>query len=224
MLISFISWRTKIDPSLDLYYLHLKPPLYTQFDFSSITLFPTGPPEPGPMTHFSTSLKCPSPTSTPFTSSPSLSTLVSLNMPSTLNSSPLPFTASSPSAKSTNTLGIARFLRGESRRKGFERKVLGGVVSRMVMLLGVVVVTLLVIMKKRDGKKGLEKEAEFVLVLNLKVFSYKEFLLTTQGFLEKVGHGGFEIVFQGELSDNSIVAMKRLERPRGGEKKFRAYG
>ena len=28
-------------------------------------------------------------------------------------------------------------------------------------------------------------------------------------------------MFQGELSDASVVVLKRLERPRGGEKEFR---
>jgi serine/threonine protein kinase len=59
--------------------------------------------------------------------------------------------------------------------------------------------------------------------LNLKVFSYKELHLATRGFSEKIGHGGFGTVFQGELLGSSTrVAVKRLERPGGGEKEFRA--
>lgn len=111
---------------------------------------------------------------------------------------------------------------GGSGRKGFDRKVLSGVVIGSVAVLGVAVVTLMVMVKKRAGRKGLEEEDGFVPVLNLRVFSYKELQLATRGFSEKVGHGGFGTVFQGELSDASVVAVKRLERPGSGEKEFRA--
>jgi serine/threonine protein kinase len=60
-------------------------------------------------------------------------------------------------------------------------------------------------------------------VLNLKVFPYKELHLATRGFSEKIGHGGFGTVFQAELLGSSTcVAVKRLERPGGGEREFRA--
>ncbi|XP_027334911.1 G-type lectin S-receptor-like serine/threonine-protein kinase SD2-2 [Abrus precatorius] len=110
--------------------------------------------------------------------------------------------------------------RGGSVKRGFSRKVLSAAVIGSVAVLGVVVVTLLVVVKKRR-KKGLEEDG-FVPVLNLQVFSYKELQLATRGFSEKVGHGGFGTVFQGELSDSTLVAVKRLERPGGGEKEFRA--
>ncbi|KAH1085737.1 hypothetical protein AAZX31_07G066300 [Glycine max] len=113
---------------------------------------------------------------------------------------------------------------GSGGRKGLDRKVLAGVVIGVVVVSGVVVVTLLMMVKKKrdGGRKGLLEEDGFVPVLNLKVFSYKELQLATRGFSEKVGHGGFGTVFQGELSDASVVAVKRLERPGGGEKEFRA--
>ncbi|XP_057454657.1 G-type lectin S-receptor-like serine/threonine-protein kinase SD2-2 [Lotus japonicus] len=113
-----------------------------------------------------------------------------------------------------------RVPREGSVRKGLSHKVLAVVVVGAVAVLSVVVVTLLV-MWRRLKKKGMEED-EFVPMLNLKVFSYKELQLATRGFSEKVGHGGFGTVFQGELSDSSLVAVKRLERPGGGEKEFRA--
>ncbi|WVZ17184.1 hypothetical protein V8G54_010166 [Vigna mungo] len=113
---------------------------------------------------------------------------------------------------------------GGSGRKVFDWKVLSGVVIGSVAVLGVVVVTLLVMVKRRvEGKKMDEDEEDgFVGMLNLRVFSYKELQLATRGFSEKIGHGGFGTVFQGELSDASVVAVKRLERPGSGEKEFRA--
>nr|GLL25418.1 G-type lectin S-receptor-like serine/threonine-protein kinase SD2-2 [Ipomoea trifida] len=59
-------------------------------------------------------------------------------------------------------------------------------------------------------------------MMNLKVFSYKELHTATKGFSEKLGHGGYGSVFRGELSDSSVVAVKRLDRPGGGENEFRA--
>ena len=63
-----------------------------------------------------------------------------------------------------------------------------GVVIGVVGVLGVVVKTLLVMVKKKRGceRKGLEEEEEkedgFVPMLNLKVFSYKELQLAMREF------------------------------------------
>ncbi|KAK7349504.1 hypothetical protein VNO77_06926 [Canavalia gladiata] len=118
-----------------------------------------------------------------------------------------------------------RVPRGLSMKRGFgHNKVLSAAIIGSVAVLGVVVVTLLVLVKRKVvkvKKKGSEEDG-FVPMLNLQVFSYKELQLATRGFSEKVGHGGFGTVFQGELSDSTPVAVKRLERPGGGEKEFRA--
>ncbi|KAF2291137.1 hypothetical protein GH714_020315 [Hevea brasiliensis] len=73
----------------------------------------------------------------------------------------------------------------------------------------------------RRRSKGRREDGGF-LVLNLKVFSYKELYAATRGFSDKLGHGGFGAVFQGELLDSTPVAVKRLERPGSGEREFRA--
>ncbi|KAL1328988.1 G-type lectin S-receptor-like serine/threonine-protein kinase SD2-2 [Arachis hypogaea] len=110
----------------------------------------------------------------------------------------------------------------DGNEKGLDSKVLiVAVLVGSVAVLGVVVVTLLVLVKKKR-KKELEEEDRFIQMLNLRMFSYKELQLATRGFSEKVGHGGFGTVFQGELSDSTLVAVKRLERPGSGEKEFRA--
>ncbi|XP_061341306.1 G-type lectin S-receptor-like serine/threonine-protein kinase SD2-2 [Gastrolobium bilobum] len=117
---------------------------------------------------------------------------------------------------------FVRVPRVGSVKKGFSSKALSAAVIGSVAVLGVVVmVTWLVLLKRRLKKKGMEGDG-FVPVLNLQLFSYKELQLATRGFSEKVGHGGFGTVFQGELSDSTLVAVKRLERPGGGEKEFRA--
>lgn len=122
--------------------------------------------------------------------------------------------------------GVVLYVRvpREGSGSGFNRRVLSGVVIGVVAVLGVVVVTLLVLVKKRSVRRKGEEEEEvgFDGMLNLRVFSYKELQVATRGFSDKVGHGGFGTVFQGELSDSTVVAVKRLERPGGGEKEFRA--
>lgn len=89
----------------------------------------------------------------------------------------------------------------------------------VILVLGVAV--LLFLRWRRIRKRNEEEEGVFP-VTNLKVFSYKELHAATKGFSDKLGHGGFGAVFQGELSDSTLVAVKRLEKPGGGEKEFRA--
>ncbi|KAI3509460.1 hypothetical protein L1887_24744 [Cichorium endivia] len=54
----------------------------------------------------------------------------------------------------------------------------------------------------------------------LKVFTYKELHTATNGFLEQRCHGGFGAVFSGKV-ESTLEAVKRLERPGGGEIEFR---
>ncbi|XP_057495731.1 G-type lectin S-receptor-like serine/threonine-protein kinase SD2-2 isoform X1 [Actinidia eriantha] len=89
------------------------------------------------------------------------------------------------------------------------------------MILAIMVVALLLFRKRRIKREKEEEDAIFP-VTNLKVFSYKELNAATRGFSEKLGHGGFGAVFRGELGDSSPVAVKRLERPGGAEREFRA--
>lgn len=97
----------------------------------------------------------------------------------------------------------------------------GSIVGSLATLVLTVVLLLILHNQRKKQKKGVDEDGAF-LMLNLKVFSYKELHLVTKGFSEKLGHGGFGAVFQGELSDSTSVAVKRLDRPGGGEKEFRA--
>ncbi|KAJ4728249.1 receptor-like protein kinase 4 [Melia azedarach] len=112
-------------------------------------------------------------------------------------------------------------------RRGTVKKNLSTTMVLVASIIGSIAVfisagvMLLTLGKKRKKKKGVDEDGAFP-VLNLKVFSYKELHTVTKGFSEKLGHGGFGAVFQGELSDSTLVAVKRLERPGSGEKEFRA--
>lgn len=118
---------------------------------------------------------------------------------------------------------VARGGRIEEKRKRFHLLSLAIGITGSVLVLGFIgVVSMVLIARRRKSRKEVDEDGGFP-ILNLKVFSYKELHLATRAFSEKLGHGGFGTVFQGVLSDSStIVAVKRLERPGGGEREFRA--
>ncbi|KAI5647222.1 hypothetical protein M9H77_33227 [Catharanthus roseus] len=117
------------------------------------------------------------------------------------------------------------FLRVPRSRSGDKKKIKLALIEAICGFLVILLVGLLVLfvlMRRRVRKSEKEEEEEVFPVTNLKVFSYKELHVATKGFSEKLGHGGFGAVFLGELSDSTLVAVKRLEKPGGGEKEFRA--
>ncbi|ESQ37688.1 hypothetical protein EUTSA_v10028429mg [Eutrema salsugineum] len=106
-----------------------------------------------------------------------------------------------------------------------------GNISKFVIILCSVVgsitvlgfVPLILLRRNRKRKKTRKEDEDGFAVLNLKVFSFKELQKATDGFSEKLGHGGFGAVFKGTLPESSTsVAVKRLERPGSGEGEFRA--
>ncbi|CAA2953979.1 G-type lectin S-receptor-like serine threonine-kinase SD2-2 [Olea europaea subsp. europaea] len=96
-----------------------------------------------------------------------------------------------------------------------------GMICGILVILSLGTINLLHSRRRKVKKRKGDEDGVFP-VTNLRVFSYKELHAVTRGFSEKLGHGGFGAVFRGELSDSSLVAVKRLERPGGGEKEFRA--
>ncbi|PUZ37820.1 hypothetical protein GQ55_9G149800 [Panicum hallii var. hallii] len=53
-------------------------------------------------------------------------------------------------------------------------------------------------------------------------FRYKDLQHATKNFSEKLGGGSFGSVFKGILPDSTVIAVKRLDGARQGEKEFRA--
>ncbi|GLJ09231.1 hypothetical protein SUGI_0104240 [Cryptomeria japonica] len=77
--------------------------------------------------------------------------------------------------------------------------------------------------KLRVWKKGYKFTSE-----GLKIFSYREIEVATQGFRQVLGKGAFGKVYKGILSDGRAVAVKKLDNPAKqgeeahiGEKEFR---
>lgn len=96
-----------------------------------------------------------------------------------------------------------------------------GMICGVIAILSIGAINLYVMRRRKVRRRKVDEDGVFQ-VTNLRVFSYKELHSATKGFSVKLGHGGFGAVFQGLLSDSSAVAVKRLERPGGGEKEFRA--
>ncbi|XP_057780571.1 G-type lectin S-receptor-like serine/threonine-protein kinase SD2-2 [Salvia miltiorrhiza] len=110
---------------------------------------------------------------------------------------------------------------GKKRKtKSKETTLLIGMICGFLVILSVGTVN--VYLRRRKIMRRKREDNGGYLVTNLRVFSYKELHGVTRGFSVKLGHGGFGAVFQGVLSDSAAVAVKRLERPGGGEKEFRA--
>lgn len=111
--------------------------------------------------------------------------------------------------------------------KRVTRKKIGGktlllisAISCFLAISSITIIVFMILRKNMIKRKKLEEESVFP-VTNLKVFTYKELHAATNGFSEQLGHGGFGAVFRGDV-DSTVVAVKRLERPGGGEKEFRA--
>ncbi|KAL8235821.1 hypothetical protein R6Q59_016902 [Mikania micrantha] len=114
-----------------------------------------------------------------------------------------------------------RVPRGVSGKKiGWKTVILIIIICCVAATSFATIIILITIRKKKITRKKLEEESVFP-VTNLKVFTYKELHAATNSFSEQLGHGGFGAVFSGTI-DSTLVAVKRLERPGGGEKEFRA--
>ncbi|GLJ41994.1 hypothetical protein SUGI_0869360 [Cryptomeria japonica] len=69
--------------------------------------------------------------------------------------------------------------------------------------------------------KKAKNTAESFHGTTLTMFTYKDLQIATRNFSEKLGSGGFGSVYKGVLSGSIPIAVKKLERPEGGEKQFR---
>ncbi|EXC35097.1 G-type lectin S-receptor-like serine/threonine-protein kinase SD2-2 [Morus notabilis] len=108
----------------------------------------------------------------------------------------------------------------KKKRKALNSLVLAASIVGSIAVLGFLVLLVLFLVRRRR-RRAVEEDGALP-ILTLKVFTYKELHQVTRGFSEKLGHGGFGAVFRGKLSDSTLVAVKRLERPGTGEKEFRA--
>ncbi|CAF2038577.1 unnamed protein product [Brassica napus] len=101
---------------------------------------------------------------------------------------------------------------GKSNKVMIIGAVLGSLGVVALVLLAVILTLRSLRMKRMRGEKSDG---------TLAAFSYRELQNATKNFSEKLGGGGFGSVFKGALQDSSVIAVKRLEGIRQGEKQFR---
>ncbi|ERM94946.1 G-type lectin S-receptor-like serine/threonine-protein kinase SD2-2 [Amborella trichopoda] len=105
---------------------------------------------------------------------------------------------------------------GENCRKT-SRTLIAGLCALSLVMAGALILQAIIWKRRRSKRRRMAD----ISASGLRVFSYKELDTATRGFSEKLGHGGFGVVFRGVLPDSSQVAVKRLEKPGvSGEKEF----
>lgn len=83
-----------------------------------------------------------------------------------------------------------------------------------------VVFTLYWVSFRRHGIPMVLEEGYHVLSGQFRKFSYRELKIATQNFKEKIGSGGSGSVYKGTLTDDRVVAVKRLGDVYHGEEVF----
>ncbi|KAG6468953.1 G-type lectin S-receptor-like serine/threonine-protein kinase At2g19130 [Zingiber officinale] len=92
----------------------------------------------------------------------------------------------------------------------------------LITMVGGAVIVILVVLGKNWSRRRRKSETLEVVEGPLVSFDYKFLKRATKDFSEKLGRGSFGAVFKGELPDSGeLIAVKRLESVRQGEKQFR---
>ncbi|CAM0884022.1 unnamed protein product [Alopecurus aequalis] len=94
-------------------------------------------------------------------------------------------------------------------------KKLAIIITIATMSVALIIATLVCVMRKRF-KDVMPVEG------SLMAFRYRDVQALTKNFSNKLGGGAFGSVFKGSLSEGTLVAVKKLEGFRQGEKQFRA--
>ncbi|KAL6614029.1 hypothetical protein ACP70R_036299 [Stipagrostis hirtigluma subsp. patula] len=97
-----------------------------------------------------------------------------------------------------------------------KKLIIGLAVAGSVAAVIVIVLVSLFIMRNRRIKSLRRVEG------SLMAFTYRDLQSVTKNFSDKLGGGAFGSVFKGSLPDGTLVAVKKLEGVRQGEKQFRA--
>ncbi|XVF49899.1 hypothetical protein PTKIN_Ptkin04bG0053100 [Pterospermum kingtungense] len=94
-----------------------------------------------------------------------------------------------------------------------------GITTSIVIEAILVVFTLLCIgfRKMKNRKNYTELDA---VGGSLVIFKYRDLRMATKKFSEKLGEGGFGLVFRGTLPNSTAIAVKQLKVPGGSEKQF----
>ncbi|XP_024021009.1 G-type lectin S-receptor-like serine/threonine-protein kinase At2g19130 [Morus notabilis] len=110
-------------------------------------------------------------------------------------------------------LAASEFQSGGKNKKKFVGAAAGAVAGFVIFLSLFVFFTL----KRRKKTIGTGKA-----VGGLVAFRYRDLQNATKNFSEKLGGGGFGLVFKGILPNSTVIAVKKLQSVGQGEKQFRA--
>ncbi|XP_015971338.1 putative receptor protein kinase ZmPK1 [Arachis duranensis] len=75
---------------------------------------------------------------------------------------------------------------------------------------------------RTNPKSGIDQHGYQLVKLGFRKFSYSELKEATKGFSQEIGRGAGGIVYRGLLSDQRLVAIKKLNEAKEGEDEFLA--
>uniref|UniRef100_A0ACD5VXZ9 Uncharacterized protein n=1 Tax=Avena sativa TaxID=4498 RepID=A0ACD5VXZ9_AVESA len=115
-----------------------------------------------------------------------------------------------------------RLAASEFTSTGHNKKLIIGFVAAAVVVAAVTAIALAAVLVLRSRRSKGPTRAK--LEGSLMAFTYRDMQSVTKNFSEKLGGGAFGSVFKGSLPDATatLVAVKKLEGVRQGEKQFRA--
>ncbi|KAL1823103.1 hypothetical protein ACET3Z_009881 [Daucus carota] len=99
--------------------------------------------------------------------------------------------------------------------KGIIPGAIGGSIAVVIVMVSLILIAI----KKR--KLGRATEAANPVEGTVVAFGFKDLQTATKNFSEMLGRGSFGSVFKGTLPDSTVIAVKKLEGIRQGEKQFR---
>ncbi|XP_058096289.1 G-type lectin S-receptor-like serine/threonine-protein kinase At2g19130 [Magnolia sinica] len=119
----------------------------------------------------------------------------------------------------TDVKGRDLYLRVAASRRTSKGVAAGVIVGSSIGMVAFFVIVLVIIWRCR---RKLPNRASTEVTGSLVAFRYTDLRSATNDFAEKLGGGSFGSVFKGTLPDSSVVAVKKLEGLRQGEKQFRS--
>ncbi|XP_052140130.1 G-type lectin S-receptor-like serine/threonine-protein kinase At2g19130 [Oryza glaberrima] len=122
--------------------------------------------------------------------------------------------AISSQGSSTVLIRLAASELSGQKQKNTKNLITIAIVATSVLVL--MIAALFFIFRRRMVKQTTRVEGSLI------AFTYRDLKSVTKNFSEKLGGGAFGLVFKGSLPDATVVAVKKLEGFRQGEKQFRA--
>ncbi|XP_038719411.1 probable LRR receptor-like serine/threonine-protein kinase At1g06840 isoform X2 [Tripterygium wilfordii] len=116
----------------------------------------------------------------------------------------------------------------ESQRTSISKGILAAIIVGAVVCVAVSLIVTLLVTRRHARYQHVLSRKHLSSKISMKIegvkgFAYKEMVLATDNFnsSNQIGRGGYGIVYRGNLSDNTVVAIKRAEEGSlQGQKEF----